>query len=53
MKGQYEEIKTQVWEIYHSDDKNTFTTESRWIQGMGDRKNAERKWVGCSFETVQ
>jgi len=24
MKGQYEEIKTRVWEIYHSDDKNSF-----------------------------
>jgi hypothetical protein len=25
MKGQYGEIKTRVWEIYHSDDKHTFT----------------------------
>jgi len=25
MLGQYEEIKTRVWEIYRSDDKNTFT----------------------------
>jgi len=25
MKGQYEEIKTRVWETYYATDKNTFT----------------------------